>query len=120
MSDGYVIYHPGEPLDAIFFRSALSTVMMVSEAVKRDYGKWAERIVFRGETAKRIFDNFTMKNYNLGATMAYEQSPDDEIVLELHKKVRVVRGDVIREIGFEYKIEKEVLPQITITIIKLF
>jgi hypothetical protein len=31
-----------------------------------------------------------------------------------------VRGDVIREIGCEYKIEKEVLPQITITIIKLF
>lgn len=120
MSDeGYVIYVP-EEMGFLFFRSALMTVMQVSEAIYRDYGKWAENIVFRGEYGKAIFDNFMLKKYNLNASMTYEPSPNEEIVMELSKKIKVKRGDVIRSIGFEYTIEKDEKPQITISLIKLF
>ena len=119
MDNGYVIYFPEVP-DLIFYRSALMTVMQVSEAVKLDYGKWAERIVFKGELGKLIYDNFTEKKYNLNADMRYVESPDNEILMECKDKVRVAKGDVLREIGFEYTIEREVKPQITISLIKIF
>ncbi len=119
MNDGYVIYVP-EEMDFLFFRSALMTVMQVSEAIYRDYGKWAENIVFHGEYGKAIYDNFTERKYNLNASMSYEPSPNEEIVMELSKKIKVKRGDVIRSIGFEYTIEKDEKPQIVINIVKLF
>lgn len=119
MEEGYVLYFP-EQTDPLFFRHALSTVMMVSESVKNEYGKWAERIVFRGDLAGEIFRNFTEKKYNLNASFIHEQSMYDEIVLELERNVKIKKGDVIRSIGFEYKIEREVKPQISITIIKSF
>ena len=119
MNDGYVIYVPDE-MDFLFFRSALMTVMQVSEAIHRDTGKWAENIIFHGEYGKAIFDNFTAKKYNLNASMTYEPSPNEEIILELAKKIKVKRGDVLREIGFEYTIEKDEKPQIVISLTKLF
>ena len=118
MNGGYVIYFPDEP-DAAFYRSALQTVMMVSAAVRDDYGKWADRIVFRGELGKMLYDNFTSRKYNLGAGMYHEPSPDSEILMECEKKVKVARGEVVREIGFEYTIEREVKPQIVISIVKI-
>lgn len=119
MNQGYVIYIP-EQTDFMFFRSVLSTVMRVSEAIHRDYGKWAENIIFRGQYGKEIFDHFIAKKYSLNASMTYEPSPSDEIVMELDKKIRVKRGDVIRSIGFEYTIEKDEKPQIIINLVKLF
>ena len=119
MNDGYVIYFPNGA-DAAFFRTALATVMRVSEAVKRDYGKYADRITFRGEMGKAIFENFVQKKYNLGAEMRHEPSFDEEIYLDCVKRVKVAKGEVLREIGFEYTIEKEVRPEATISIVKLF
>ena len=119
MNEGYVIYYPDEP-DFAFYRSALSTVMMVSQRIRDDYGKWAERVVFRGGLARTIYDFFMEKKYNVGATMHYEDSPYDLIVMELANKVKVRRGDVIRDFGFEYTIEKDEKPQIEIQIVKLF
>lgn len=119
MEDGYVIYFPEEP-DLLFYRSALMTVMQASEAIYRYYGKWAERIIFRGELGKLIFDNFTEKKYNLNAMLSYEPRHENEIQLECSAKVKVKRSDVIRAIGFEYTIEKDVLPEEKITILKLF
>lgn len=119
MNEGYVIYIP-EETDFLFFRNALMTVMQVSEAIYMDTGKWAENIFFHGVYGKVIFDNFTDKKYNLNASMTYEQSPNEEIVLELAKKIKVKRSDVLREIGFEYTIEKEEKPRIVINLIKLF
>ena len=118
-NDGYVIYFPDEP-DFMFFRSALMTVMQASEAVKRDYGKYADRITFKGELGKAIYDNFAAKNYNLNATMRHVDAFENEILLDCEKKVKIAKGDVIREIGFEYTIEKEVRPEATINIVKLF
>ncbi len=119
MSDGYVIYYPEEP-DVAFYRSALSTVMMVSQRIREDYGRWAERVVFRGALARTIYDFFIEKKYNVGAELHYEDSPYDVIVMELANKIKVRKSDVIRDFGFQYTIEKDEKPQIEIQIVKFF
>ena len=119
MSDGYVIYFPEED-DHLFYRQALMTVMRASEDVKRNFGKYADRITFCGELGKKLYDNFTEKNYNLNADMRYTEAQCDEIILDCAKKVKVAKDEIIRGIGFCYTIEKEVRPEATISIVKLF
>ena len=119
MNDGYVIYFP-EPADALFYRSALMTVMQVSESVKMDFGRSADRITFKGELGKMIYDNFVEKKYYLNAEMRYQEAFENEIVLDCANKVRVAKPNVLREIGFEYTMEREVRPEAMITIVKPF
>lgn len=99
-----------------FYRDALQTVMRASKTMFDNYGKWADIIKFRGSRAKKIYDNFMSRKYNLGAVLLHEDADVDEIMLEYSKKVKVQRGDVIRGIGFEYKIERDVVPEVRIVI----
>lgn len=119
MTEGHVIYYPEAP-DFFFFRSVLMQVLRISEVVREEFGKYADRLTFKGELAKPIYEHFIDKKYNLNASIRFQESVDSEIVLDCEKKVKVAKSGVLKEIGFEYTIEKEVQPEVIITIVKLF
>ena len=117
MEAEYSIYVPADTCPDL--RHCMTVIMRAEDVLMREYGKFATRIVFNGETAHFIKGLLETRKINLGAEYVSGKMTGDSIELEYPANVRIARGDVIHDFAFHYTIEKEVKPTITINIVKL-
>lgn len=114
MEEGYCIYV--SDLIPLELRSIMPIIMRAEDALMREYGKFATKITFNGAIGQAILKLIDERRINLGAEYVRGRDTEESIELEYPAKTKVATTDVIRDFAFEYTIEREVKPKLTINI----
>ena len=115
MDETYMVYV--DNYDTATCKNVLRTMLMASEAMRRDYGSYAAIASFGGPIGHALYDEFARRKYDVGAQLVKDESGVNRIVLELGREVQLTQPGVVNEFGFIYSIERSVNPTLTIMIL---